>query len=820
MAEAAKAPSKMDVENEFTFTDITDKINALNLKKPNVGSKVYNDQCVLTFRDPFSDDGIFVNLTSFQSFAREYVNWDHDRTGNPCYLNIKKRRVEVKKEENQQEVSKLGIGVDGGFSLDGNQKVETELVLCLLPSWECMKYPGEKLLPEIKEAIDDVASHSAPDTNVSAAWVDDEVQDSIHAADLIQINPNNKKISSNAADWKCEESGATKNLWLNLSDGHIGDGRSNWDGSGGNNGALNHFKQMQAEGKNFPIVVKLGTITPDGADCYDYALNMPCKDPKLAEHLAFWGIDVMQQVKTVKTTAERELELNANFDFSLVMGNEKLDPVNGAGLIGLDNLGNSCYMNSVLQTLFCLPAFREKYLDNHQLIIDSIPKGCDVAEDFPMQMAKLARGLLTDDYIAPNTTMTAVKPQMLRALAAKGHAEFSSKRQQDAQEYIMHFLDWVQNEENKYHQRLNQGASLGSMFKFEVEERFMCNASKQVRYSDAEQGMLSLNIDLNKASNLADITEQREAKRQKVEQKSDEDLADKKVDVKSDSDEILPDIPFNVCLEDWMLENVPGWRSPISGEATGAEKTLRFKTFPSYLLIQMQRYFVNDKWVPEKKKCIVNVPAELDLEQYRAKGLQEGETELPNDRKSTFEPKEELINAVMMMGFTRNAGIRAAKATNNGSSEQCVNWVCSHLDDADLNDPLPAEGNDSGPPAEMVQQLVMISGCPEEHAKFALSENNNNVEIAMNWYFENMMRINDLIAQKATQESLKPGLTNGPGKYRLKAIISHLGNHQSSGHYVCHIQKDGNWYLFNDNKVALAQEPPFGVGYLYLFERV
>ena len=44
--------------------------------------------------------------------------------------------------------------------------------------------------------------------------------------------------------------------------------------------------------------------------------------------------------------------------------------------------------------------------------------------------------------------------------------------------------------------------------------------------------MLSLNIDLNKASNLADITEQREAKRQKVEQRLDEDLADKKVDVK------------------------------------------------------------------------------------------------------------------------------------------------------------------------------------------------------------------------------------------------------------------------------------------------
>jgi len=359
------------------------------------------------------------------------------------------------------------------------------------------------------------------------------------------------------------------------------------------------------------------------------------------------------------------------------------------------------------------------------------------------------------------------------------------------------------------------------MFKFEVEERFMCSESKHVRYSTAEQGMLSLNIDLSKATNFADIEEQREAKRQKVEEKNDEEDDAPKAEKKDEKEEILPDVPFDVCIGDWMTEVVPDWRSPITGDTTGAEKRLRFKTFPEYLLIQMQRYFVNDKWIPEKKKCIVNVPAELDLEVFRAKGLQEGEKELPKDRKATFTPKEELVSAVMAMGFSRNAGIRAAKATSNGSQEQCVNWVCAHLEDADLNDPLPDPNAEeaAGPPDALVNNFAMISGASPAHAKFALSENNNNLELAMNWYFNNTGNIDALIIAKSEKDALKPGLTNGKGLYRLKAIISHLGSHQSSGHYVCHIRKDGNWFLFNDNKVSVAQEPPFGVGYLYLFER-
>jgi ubiquitin carboxyl-terminal hydrolase 5/13 len=43
--------------------------------------------------------------------------------------------------------------------------------------------------------------------------------------------------------------------------------------------------------------------------------------------------------------------------------------------------------------------------------------------------------------------------------------------------------------------------------------------------------------------------------------------------------------------------------------------------------------------------------------------------------------------------------------------------------------------------------------------------------------------------------------SDGEGKYTLMAVISHLGKNTDHGHYVCHVKKDGQWVLFNDEKV-------------------
>jgi hypothetical protein len=60
--------------------------------------------------------------------------------------------------------------------------------------------------------------------------------------------------------WRCEVCDLQENLWMNLTDGKVFCGRRYFDGTGGNNHALLHFQQT-----GFPLAVKLGTITPDGA---------------------------------------------------------------------------------------------------------------------------------------------------------------------------------------------------------------------------------------------------------------------------------------------------------------------------------------------------------------------------------------------------------------------------------------------------------------------------------------------------------------------------------------------------------------------------
>lgn len=53
---------------------------------------------------------------------------------------------------------------------------------------------------------------------------------------------------------------------MNLTDGKVMCGRRYFDGSGGNNHALLHFQET-----GYPLAVKLGTITPDGAGKEDIA---------------------------------------------------------------------------------------------------------------------------------------------------------------------------------------------------------------------------------------------------------------------------------------------------------------------------------------------------------------------------------------------------------------------------------------------------------------------------------------------------------------------------------------------------------------------
>ena len=69
-------------------------------------------------------------------------------------------------------------------------------------------------------------------------WEGEELLVSKHAENLEQLDGGVKIPPSG---WKCEKCDLKNNLWLNLTDGSILCGRKQWDGSGGNNHALEHY---------------------------------------------------------------------------------------------------------------------------------------------------------------------------------------------------------------------------------------------------------------------------------------------------------------------------------------------------------------------------------------------------------------------------------------------------------------------------------------------------------------------------------------------------------------------------------------------------
>jgi ubiquitin carboxyl-terminal hydrolase 5/13 len=170
----------------------------------------------------------------------------------------------------------------------------------------------------------------------------------------------------------------------------------------------------------------------------------------------------------------------------------KLVAVNGPGFTGMRNLGNSCYMNSAMQLLFNLPEFNEKYtatLEQHMQLTPLDPSG-----DFNLQMAKLGHGLASGKYSAPSPVETdesaaqahlraprGIKPTSFKTLVGRGHVEFSTKRQQDAHEFLIYLFSLIERNLRTDHTTAGGVNPLDS-FKFKLMDRFESSQSHQVNF--------------------------------------------------------------------------------------------------------------------------------------------------------------------------------------------------------------------------------------------------------------------------------------------------------------------------------------------------
>ncbi|KAJ3832323.1 ubiquitin carboxyl-terminal hydrolase 14 [Lentinula raphanica] len=820
-----------------------------SLQPPKLSQSVHREECTQCFDDQDTASGISVCLTCFNggclSSERHHALTHWKKTGHLFSLDVKR----VRKETNERFSGHRAEGAEPPLKMTKLAIVEERdedkySYVTSIRCWDCDISIGEDDSTKIPSLISSVlTSPSSARQSEVKAW-EEEILACEHTLTLDQI-PLSAQPIAQAGDATCSSCDIKANLWLCLTCGSLGCGRAQFGVvNGGNSHGLAHYKAT-----GHPVAVKLGTITPEGnADIYCYSCDDSKLDPYLSTHLSTFGINLSAQTKTELSTTEMQIEHNLKYDFSLTNEDGKaLEPIHGKGLTGLRNLGNSCYMASVLQAIFALPDFRDRYYDlqsaNEQNHAETCPEPLP-ADCVECQMRKIADGLLSGRYAVPSDSHTnassgaepadpptpifqqGLKPSTFKSLIGKGHPEFATMKQQDSEEFLGYLVTVLRRDWKKW-----GGEDPTRIFSYTTSQRLQCTKCQKVRYRTDESDVLSVAVPA-------------------IEKGKDPQT----------NHTLYQDVLLTQCVDSLLSpEPLEDYQCPSCKVPVTAVKQTFLSSFPSVLVVHAKKFqLVN--WVPTKLDIPVRLPEGDVLEftdRHFGKGLQPGEEELPEDQSGAQEGSPPQFNETTLaqlqaMGFPLIRCQKALLATGNtDNAEAAMEWLFGHMDDPDIDAPIQPTMNaaSSGPEPSMEQINVLSDmGFTSAQAKKALRETGNNMERAVEWLFSHPDDAGDVdtgsaeTAQHAQPKTL-PGSTELPARYRLKAFISHKGPSVHSGHYVAHIRipvptsssddkmdtsikvdpKD-QWVLFNDEKVVKADEESVNVlkqlAYLYILERV
>jgi len=206
---------------------------------------VQNHECVYTFHTPYTtDQGILVNLETFVGTCDAMATlYGSDKQ---AFVRIVKKLVKKKEDETTSVAgapapTKLAIGVEGGFATE-DSKYETLSTHSVVVLEKGLNGAGKVLaelsytedtkssFPEaVQKSVDSILNHAGVSTQQKVEeWHGEDIPVSKYCENLPFVD-NGVVIDPDPKHWKCEKTGATENLWLNLSDGFIGGGRKNWD---------------------------------------------------------------------------------------------------------------------------------------------------------------------------------------------------------------------------------------------------------------------------------------------------------------------------------------------------------------------------------------------------------------------------------------------------------------------------------------------------------------------------------------------------------------------------------------------------------------
>ena len=783
-----------------------------DLRPPRPNQSVYREDCTQCFDSRDDEAGLDVCLTCFNGGCagdRNHSFLHYSSTGHPLVLNIKQIRKQIQRDEPPPKLTKLAIAAE-----TEEDKYDTiKRVKC----HACGIQNLDKARGDLAAVVDGIMKAlTFANSEEVKAW-EQEFTPCEHTLCLEQ-QPS-RHIESQILG-SCSSCELKENLWLCLVCGNLGCGRAQFGGVGGNSHGLAHSKNS-----NHGVAVKLGSITPEGnADVYCYLCNEERIDTDLSKHLAHWGIDIADREKTEKSLMEMQVEQNLKWDFSMTSEDGKeLSPIFGKGFTGLKNIGNSCYLASTVQCLFSLPDFQQRYFHP-----DEPPPATQLpAEDLETQLRKLADGVLSGRYSLPVNDVIAspdnpevphqkgLSPAMFKHLVGRGHEEFSTMKQQDAFEFLLHLFKHI-SISNSSHPSEDPVQS----FRFAMEQRLQCLSCKRVRYRIDEQDNISIPVPVRRKQ-IAN--------------------GDASTEAAVKGSEFEP-VSLKECLDIFTAPTSVELTCPACGSEAGFSKSSKFKTFPRNLAINPLRFEIIN-WVPTKLDIPVQVTDEpFDMSYYKSQGLQTGEEELPEDAdvggpssvSGAFIPNEAVLGQLESMGFPRVRCEKALHATGNADSEAAMNWLFSHMEDSDIDEPLNLVGDMGGVSKDDADKVAQLGdmGISAPQARKALRECNGDVNRALDWMFshpDDQGNFSEDTSAAPSQAKALPGSEQVPASFELQSIVCHKGASIHAGHYVAFIRKklpgtdkERHWVLFNDEKVvkAVDVDEMKKFAYIYFFRMV
>lgn len=443
----------------------------------------------------------------------------------------------------------------------------------------------------------------------------------------------------------------------------------------------------------------------------------------------------------------------------------------GATPAGLQNLGNTCYLNSTLQTLRSIPELQDALVTyvptpaahSASSFAGSLTSSIDIIsslKDLYKQMAETQNGIPPFAFLYALRT---VFPQFAqKSKSGQGYA------QQDAEEAWSQILS-----------QLRQKLKLRSARPVGAETSDQKNA--EVSFIDS---YLTGRVDI---TTECDEPEAKEA--------GEEPIHSQDFFLKLDC-HINKDINH---LRDGILagleEKIEKKSSKLDRDAVYTKKS-RISRLPKYLTVHFVRFFWKRE-VQKKSKIMrkVTFPPELDVVEFCTDSLREKLVPVRDKVREVRKDEEDVV--------------RARKRQK-----------LAHKQEEDRLSDLKASG---GSETKENENKKAESKSTQDHKADGKSENAEMTDAVFKTDAEyDAERIASIhVARKELFALIHPELqadegANQSGLYELRGVVTHQGAGADSGHYTAYVKKqgavdpatgkrkeeDGKWWWFNDDKVS------------------